>query len=189
MLLSAPLYINCKTYIHQCNCKTNINKDAAIQLIHHAGTDLRRLDSELDKLATYIYPHKTIEVRHIKELCSSTEDIFRMTDYWITNQKASALIELNKLFEKNHPIRIVSTMQSLLKRWLRIKLELKNRSIKEVAEIVGLHPYVVEQDAKKLKNVSIEQLVKLRKNLSEAEYNIKSGKIEPEISLEMAITQ
>ena len=176
-------------WIKQSTKKKDISIDnqGAAFLVFQVGTNLRKLDTELEKLKTFVYPEKNIKKEDIQKLCSDTDNIFRMTDFWLEGKKDKALSELKKLFEKNEPVRIIATMQSLLKRWIRIKLESKTKSAQEISQIVNLHPYVVEQDIKKLKNISVEQLKEDRKKLNNAEFNIKSGKIHPETSLEIVI--
>ncbi len=172
---------------HAKNKKMQLSSDIAMLLVQQVGVDLRKLNIELNKLQSYIYPEKTVKKEDIKQLCCDHENIFLMTDFWLTGQKDKAIIELRKLFEKNHPVRIIATMQSLLKRWLRIKVESAGMAPKEIAQIVGLHPFVVEQDLKKLKNISVESLIERRKLLNDSEYKLKSGKIAPELALEMVV--
>lgn len=165
----------------------SISSQAGSLLILQAGSNLRKLDTELEKIITFIQPRKEILPEDIQELCSDTENIFRMTDFWLVNKKVQALIELKKLFEKNPPVRIIATMQSLLKRWIRIKLESKTKSDKEIAPIIKLHPYVVKMEMQKLKNIPVKQLIDFRNKLNKAEFDMKSGKVPPETSLEVVI--
>ena len=54
-----------------------------------------------------------------------------------------------------------------------------------------MHPYRVKLEMQKLKNVSLKDLVKLKENLTNAEYRIKSGQatMEVEREVEYAILQ
>ncbi|MFA6988654.1 MAG: DNA polymerase III subunit delta, partial [Candidatus Gastranaerophilaceae bacterium] len=167
--------------------KISITNEASSLLIFQTGTNLRKIDTELEKLITYIYPKKEISKEDVGFLCSNTENIFRMTDLWLQNEKNKAIFELKKLFEKNPPVKIAATMQSVLKKCIKIKVESKNNSPQEIAKMLGLHPFVVEQEMKKLKNISIEQLINQRQKLNNFEYKLKTGQIQPELALEMVI--
>jgi DNA polymerase III subunit delta len=165
----------------------SITNDASSLLVFQTGTDLRKIDTELEKIITYIFPKKEISKEDVSVLCSNTENIFRMTDLWLQNEKNKAVFELKKLFEKNPPVKIAATMQSVLKKWIKIKIESKNNSPADIAKMLGLHPFVVEQEMKKLKNIPIEQLINQRQKLNNFEYKLKTGKIQPELALEMVI--
>ena len=56
-------------------------------------------------------------------------------------------------------------------------------------KMTGMHPYRVKLELQKLKQVSLKDLVKLKENLTEAEYKIKSGQsnIAQEREIEYAI--
>ena len=54
-----------------------------------------------------------------------------------------------------------------------------------------MHPYRVKLELQKLKNISLKNLVKLKENLTDAEYRIKSGQALMDIDkeIEYAILQ
>lgn len=164
-----------------------ISRDNAKLLVEQVGGELRKLDIELEKLKLCAYPSKNIEKEHIQMICANHEDIFKMTDLWLSNKRAQAILELNKLFDRSHPIQILSLMQTVLKKWIRIKLESQNKPASEIASIMGLHPYIAELEIKKLRPVKVQDLINFRNNLTTAEYEIKSGKLSAELSLEKAI--
>lgn len=165
-----------------------IPADAAAILIENKGNNLREYDKELDKLQLYAYPEKTITKTMVQEICDSNEDLFNLTDYILTENYGKALTEIRKLFEKNHPLRILSTLQTMLKKWIYIKLNAGKKSYKDIGMKIGMHEYVVQKTLEKMKHVKLKGLVNLRKNITEAEYRIKTGKsLEPNEELENAI--
>ncbi len=164
-----------------------INRDAAVSLLQDIGSELRKLDLELDKIATAIHPRNTITINDVKEVSSTNENVFLFAEYWLKNDPASAICELNKLFEKNNPLKIAATLQTLTRRWLKIKIESKTRKAFEIAKIVNLPPFVVEQEMKKLSKIPEHRIFALRENLKNTEYKIKSGELPPETAMEMLI--
>ena len=45
----------------------------------------------------------------------------------------------------------------------------------ELSRMTGMHEYVVKLNLQKLKNTNLKDLVKLKQNLTDAEYRIKAG--------------
>lgn len=45
----------------------------------------------------------------------------------------------------------------------------------ELARMTGMHEYVVKLNLQKLKNTNLKELVRLKQNLTDAEYKVKSG--------------
>lgn len=174
--------------IQRANAKEiKITNDAALVLLQNTGAELRRLDSELEKLKVNIMPKKLIGKEDVLSLCSTHENIFLMADYWLQGNKSKAVLELHKLLEKNHPLKITATLQTVIRRWLKIKIESENKNSFEISKIVNLHKFVVENDLKKLSRISTEKLIELKNKLTQTEYKIKIGMLEAEIALEMAI--
>ncbi len=164
-----------------------INRDAAASLLQDIGSDLRKLDLELEKIATTIHPKNTITLNDVKEVSSTNENVFLFAEYWLKNDSDRAICELNKLFDRNNPLKIAATLQTLTRRWLKIKIESKTKKAFEIAKIVNLPPFVVEQEMKKLSKIPEHRIFALRENLKNTEYKIKSGELPPETAMEMLI--
>jgi len=91
--------------------------------------------------------------------------------------------------QKNHPQEIIALFQTTIKRWLRIKLEAEYSNPDEIAKIIGKHPFFVKNELAKLRDTPKEKLLNFRKNLNKAEYQMKSGEINPETALEMVLVK
>lgn len=166
----------------------NVPQETANLIIENIGNDLRQYDVELDKLQLLAYPNKTITKEMVNEICLSNEDLFNLTDYIMAGQKGKALLEMRRLFDKKHAMEILAPIQTMLKKWIFLKLNSKNMSASELGRQTGQHEFVVKKTLEKLKNVKAKDLVDLRKNLTEAEYKIKTGQAySPEEELENAI--
>ena len=167
--------------------EVKISTDAAKILLENTGSELKRLDSELEKLKTNAYPAKMITKDSVIALCSGHENVFLLADYWLQDNKIKAIAELNKLFERNHPLKITATLQTIIRRWLKIKIESQTKNSFEISKIINLHNFVVEKELQKLRNIPIERLIELKNKLTQAEYKMKAGELEPETSLELVI--
>jgi len=165
-----------------------VEPQAAAALIENIGNNLREFDVELDKLQLLAYPQKRVTVQMVSEISISNQDLFNLTDYIMAGQKGKALCEMRKLLDKKHPLELLAPTQTLLKKWIFLKLNSKNMSYAELGHKTGQHEFVVKKTLEKLRNIKVKELVVLRNNLAIAEYRIKSGQAySPEEELENAI--
>ena len=152
-----------------------INPDAAAALVSQVGNNLRQLDGELDKLALMCYPDKAATKEMVKDICISNEDLFAFSDFLMAGEKDKALLEYRKLLEKKYPLEILSTLQTMLRRWIVIKAKASELTPFELGNLTGQHEYDVKLAIQKLKKTNLKDLVQLKKNLTNAEFKIKSG--------------
>lgn len=167
-----------------------ISDEVAGAILFQVGSNLRMLDSELEKLK--IYAGKSpVTKEMIKETCVTNEDLFVFIDYLVEGNKSKALLEYQKLLAKKHPLEILSVLHTLLHGRIQIKAYSAKHSPDEIAKIINMHPFRVKMEIQKLKNISLKDLVKLKKNLTDAEYKIKSGQSNLDIDkeIEYAILQ
>lgn len=167
-----------------------ISDEVAGAILFQVGSNLRMLDSELEKLK--IYAGKSpVTKEMIKEICVTNEDLFVFIDYLVEGNKSKALLEYQKLLAKKHPLEILSVLHTLLHGRIQIKAYSAKHSPDEIAKIINMHPFRVKMEIQKLKNISLKDLVKLKQNLTDAEYKIKSGQSNLDIDkeIEYAILQ
>lgn len=165
-----------------------VPNDVALTMIESIGNNLRQFNTELAKLQLIAYPEKTITKEMIKEICISNEDLFNLTDFLIANKKGDALLEMRKLLVTKHPLELLAPLQTMLKQWITLKVYSTSLSASELSKMTRLHEFVVKKTLEKLRNTSAKTLVDLRKNLTEAEFKIKTGQsINPVEELENAI--
>ena len=166
--------------------KHNITLDSAAAniLIEHKGNNLREFAVEIEKLALLAYPEKKVTAGMVNEICVSNQDIFNFADCVMKGKKGQALLELKRLLDKKHPLEILSAIQTMIRKWILIKLNSSKMSPAEISKIVGQHEFVVKQTIQKLKNINLKDLVHLKEVLTEAEYKIKSG-TSPDIIMEV----
>ncbi len=152
-----------------------VEQDASLTLIEQIGNNLREFVNELDKLKLAVYPEKTVTKNDVKVNCITNEDLFNFTDYLMTNKTDLALLEFRKLLQKKHELEIMSALQTMLRKWILIKLNEKKMSMFEISRLTGMHEFVIQKNMQKMKNHSLRDLIKLKQNLIDAEYKIKSG--------------
>ncbi len=167
--------------------KLKMTQDALTAIISQIGNNLRQIDKELDKLQLAAYPENMVSAEMVKEYCISNEDLFAFSDYLMVGEKDKALREYRKLLDKKYCLEIVSTLQTMVRRWIVLKAKSAELSPFELARMTGQHEYVVKLTLQKLKKSNLKDLVKLKENITEAEYRIKSGLSQnPEAEVENA---
>ena len=152
-----------------------LDRNALTAIISQIGNNLRQIDSELDKLKLFAYPKDIITAKMVREICISNEDLFAFSDFLMENEVDKALLEYRKLLDTRYPLEILSTLQTMVRRWIILKARSQSATPMELSRMTGMHEYVVKLTLSKLKKNSLKDLVKLKKNITEAEYKIKAG--------------
>lgn len=151
-------------------------EESAIDLlIEQIGNNLRQFDTELDKLKLIAYPKKTVTRSMVEKISISNQDLFNFAELVMTGKKDRALLEFKKLLDKKHPLELLSAIQTMLRKWIILKTKSSSTSAAELSKMVGMHEFVVKQNLQKLKNTPVSELVKLKENLLDVEYKIKSA--------------
>lgn len=152
-----------------------LQNDAVMLLIEQIGNNLREFNTELDKLKLIAYPEKTVTKKMVEDICISNQDLFNFTELIMRGEKDKALLEFKKLLDKKHPLELLSAIQTMIRKWIIIKAKSSSCSTMELSKLTGQHEFVVKQTLTKLKNTKLSDLVKLKENLFDVEYKIKSA--------------
>ena len=165
-----------------------ISSDSISTLVEQLGVNLTLLDSELEKLKVAIHPKKAVDSASIKKYCTSVDDVFILADLIIEGNKNEVLKQYNLLTEKKHPLEIFAFLQTNFQKFLVIKNYEKKMSAADIGSKLRLHEFIVKKTQEKLRKTSLEKLIKIRENLIEVEYKIKTGQtVSPETALEMVL--
>ena len=110
------------------------------------------------------------------------------TDYLLKGQKDLALLEFRKLCINKHYLEILAVLQTNFTKLTSIKIESATLSPFEIASRNHLPEFIVKKHLEKLRTVPVDRLIKIRKNLLEAEYRVKTGEMAfYELPVEMAL--
>lgn len=157
------------------------------------GTDTAILRREVEKLAIYVGPQGRIDERLVAELASEARlsDIFALVDAIGQRRRARAMLELRRLLQAGqHPLYILS----MIVRQFRLLLEVKglppgDRRPEQVARILGLHPFVAEKVVAQAQRLQREELQRIYSRLVEVDREIKTGRRDGEVALELAVVE
>jgi len=100
-----------------------------------------------------------------------------------------ALNLISDVSQKEFPLKTLALIQTMLSNMLKIKLYSNQLSSFEIASKLNQNEYIVKLNLQKLSKVSLDELVKLKINLAQAEYYLKTGVLSDYIlAYEMAFT-
>lgn len=156
-------------------------------IIEQMGTDLTLINTEIIKLANAIYPRTDITKEDVKTFCTVTEDIFNLADTLISGNKDEILKQYNTLTEKEHPLKILSVLHGNFSKYIFIKNYMRV-SDSDIAKKLGMNEYVVKLTKQKIANIPLDKLLKLQKDLTEAELKYKTGQaLLPDLLMEVTL--
>ncbi len=166
--------------------------DGAVQLlIQTIGQNLQLLSQEIAKMSLYVEENGMINEQVVLELTTRTmeQNIFALIDKMANLAFGEALQMLYDLLKnKEEPIKIVA----LLARQFRIMLYAKELhrigySAKQIATQLGVHPYTIQLSLKQAGRFNEKQLKDILKKIAEMDQDIKTGKMDKVLSLEMFV--
>ena len=148
-------------------------------LIEYCGAQIRVLDAQLEKLKLYAHPKKQINTDMVRDVCFFGEDIFSLPDLILKKDYTKALEQISKILQKSHYLEVLGFMQTSFLNLLKTKIFSQSMAPAEISRKTGQHEFVVKKNLEKLRNIDTKELLRLKLNLSEVEYLLKSGQIEP----------
>ncbi|MCL6444505.1 MAG: DNA polymerase III subunit delta [Alicyclobacillus sp.] len=163
---------------------------AALQELWRRTGSLSLADPELDKAWTYTGGAR-IEAEHIAELVPARpeDNVFRWMDAVLQG-------DAERAFRTLHDVRLAGydplALMALVARQLRLVSLVRwygsrGESQAQMAGRLGVHPYAVRVAAGQARRVSAERVERLLCVIADAEYQVKSGRRDPDHAMEWAV--
>jgi DNA polymerase-3 subunit delta len=170
-----------------------IEYGAAQFLVELAGTDLPRLYTEVDKLATYAANEKAITIAHVEALVGRNRefDAFEVINACLQRKAGPAIERLRKMFaeDKSAEYTTVGAFAFHFRRLFTAKKLLEEgHSQYDVAGKARIWHNKEEQFAL-LKRLTLKQIGDQLQQLAETDYAIKRGQAQPRIAIEQLVLQ
>ncbi len=157
------------------------------------GEDLSILKEEAEKLKLYKYQEKEITKEDIINLTTVTidTDIFKFIDYIIQKEKGKALTMYQEMIKDGEePIKIIALLASKFRlMYQAMELTKQGYSQQDISSTLGVHIYPVKLAIQAALKYKSSLLLSFMKKLSELDIQIKTGKIEPILGLELFLLE
>ncbi len=170
----------------------SIEPQAVTLLIEMVGNNLRALDQELAKLAGRIAYQGSIRVEDVRTLVSSwpQTDIFGMVDALGLGDHRTALNLFHTLLSNDAaPLYLLSMIARQMRLILAAKDLQENEGLDRAAlsRRLGVRAFVAEKLVRQSGLYSFDDLAALMERIVEIDRGIKTGQVEPVLSLELLI--
>lgn len=166
-----------------------ISYEDASYMQNVCGEDKTNIINELQKIVIYSENVDVIDKEMIDKVCSKTLNakIFDVLDYIIGRKKQQAIIQLDNLLkQKESIIKIYIMLYKQYKQLYQIKL-LKKKGEKDIATVLGIHPFVVKKLLYCVDKYSEDELKNIIYAFDEYDQKTKNGDIDFEIGLKKII--
>lgn len=174
-----------KEMAHELELK--ISQGEMSLLIQTVGSSLRDIRVQLEKLKLYAHPENVITSFMIKEVVSNNADIFALVDLVLSKQYPKALNLITDILQKEHYLSSLAFIQTTFTNLLKTKIYSKTLNSYELAAKLNQNEFVIKKNIEKVKKIDLNELVKIKINLSLAEYKLKKGEIkDPVLAYELA---
>ncbi|MBU4298583.1 DNA polymerase III subunit delta [Patescibacteria group bacterium] len=183
------------------NYGAKIEPQALNKLIEFVGQELWQMSEEIKKLVNYkngpafakatAGKGKEIQRKDVEILVKPKieTDIFKTIEAIASKNKKEALKLIHQHLEKGaHPLYLFSMINYQFRNLLMVKsLGQKYPSYYAILKASQLHPFVVKKAIEQSQKFELEELKKIYQKLFEIDLDVKTGRIEPALALNMLI--
>ncbi|MCH1625000.1 DNA polymerase III subunit delta [Fredinandcohnia quinoae] len=168
-----------------------ISDHAISELIQVAGTNLMIITKEIDKMCLYVGSKGNITEETVQLLVSRSleQNIFALIDKVVNRKLNEALRIFYDLLQNNEePIKILSLLATQFRLIYQAK-ELSRRGYgqQQIAGNIKVHPFRVKLALGQANLFSDIELLQIINSLAEADYEMKNGKKDKKLILELFI--
>jgi len=161
-------------------------------LVGRVGSDLWRMDNEIRKLSNY-GKGRVIGKEDVRLMVRPyiETDIFKTIDAVAQRKKDIALGLLQKHSESgDSPLYLISMINYQFRNLLVVKDFVERcKPYDVIIKKSGLHPFVVKKSYSQCREFSFEELKKIYQKIFRIDFEIKTGKVNPEAGLELLIAE
>lgn len=167
-----------------------IDNESINLLIDRVGNDIYLLENEIDKIKLYKDNNKNITKDDILLLTNKNinTDIFNLIENIINKDINNAYYEYKEIIKFEEPIKILIMLANQFRIIYQSKeLYKKGLTEGEIASYIGIHPYRIKLALNKSRNYESKTILNYLYELANIDINIKTGKIDPNLALELFI--
>lgn len=171
-----------------------IEPQAAQQLAAVVGTDLRLLDQEIIKLVTYTQSPtggQAITIADIEAVVPYAQAavVFDLVDALGRRDGRTAAQTLHRLLDAGeHPLGLLAMIVRQFRLLIQVKeLKAERATPRDIAKTLRLHPFPARKLHTQATHFTAAQLEAVYRHLLDTDVAIKTGKIDPEVALDLLV--
>lgn len=161
--------------------------------VNRVGDNLAIIASEIEKLKLYKNDDKIITKEDVFNVCSEQIDVDmnELTNSIVSKNISKSLKIYNELIKQGEePLQIIIRLANQFRIIYQSKeLTKKGYSNKDIADILGIHPYRVKKALEISYKFPSKELLSILKKLSRIDEGIKMGNMDKNIALEQFILE
>jgi len=162
-------------------------------LIGLAGSDLRKVSSELEKLAVASLPDGVVTDELVAELISNSRELsnFALTDHLLAKNRTRALETVHKLLDDGaEPVMLLGLIASNYHRLALVKdLMKQGMDRRDVARAVNMPYGKQEEFMATARRLEQEKITHILRRMAEVDLAIKTSLATPRLQIEMLVCE
>ena len=170
----------------------DIEPGAVNTLAETIGSDLRVIDSELQKLSVYCWGRRVTD-QDVQELVSYVKEanIFAAVDAALEGRSGVAVRLIHQLLDSGRPPAYILTMLARQVRLLLIAKDLKARGVNpaELGKRLSLSRYPLRKTLEQEGRFTNTRLIEIHRRLLEADIRMKTGDMDEQLALDMLVVE
>lgn len=168
-----------------------ISENTALYFIRYITQDMSSINNEIYKLIDYVSDLDEITIEHINDVCVKSLDlkVFDMVKA-VANKKTQLALNIynNLIFMKEQPLMILSLLIRQFRLVLQTRLLIaKGINNTEIAKMLSIKEFTIKEYFSQSKNFTSSILTGALKEFLQTESDIKTGKLNAQIAIEMLI--
>jgi DNA polymerase-3 subunit delta len=157
----------------------SIEESALDKLVEYVGGDLWQMENEISKLINYSSVIKEKDIEAMVKAKHET-NVFDTIDAIAAKDKKKAVELLKEHAEKGDAVLYLLSM---------IASQIRNIISVKSGSTTGMHPFVLRKATYQAKNFSMEDLKKIYQKIVDLDFEIKVGKIDQDMALDVLISE
>lgn len=170
-----------------------MKKEAWSEFLNRTSESMYNMDSELEKLVSYVGDRKQIELEDVKLVCTQQVEakIFDLINAMAAKDLKSTMDLYNDMLSaKEPPMRILYMIVRQFRQMKTIKeLASHGENAGTIAKKVGAPEFAVNRSVRLMKNFSDRAIRELLDDACDFEYRVKSGRLDEFMAVELLIAK
>lgn len=174
-------------YLKPSGCR--ITMRAAKLIISKCGVDMYHLANELEKLISYVGDSKDIDIEQVEAICTVTlnSKVFLMMDYIVSGRQDEAMNLYRDILLTKVPVgRVLFLLTKHINTLISIK-EMTHDNDMDIAKKLGVPSFAVKKYRAQSSSYRKVTLQKCLTDCVNTDADIKTGKIQDNLALELLI--